>query len=309
MKPMLAGKFEPELVEKQLPVCVQPKLDGIRILIKDGVAITRSLKPVRAVWLQELIQKDKNLLEGLDGEITSGSATSSSVYRDTNSSIMSFDKPSKFVINVFDNFLLSGGFLERLQYLKESSLPDYCEIVETHTVQTLQKIYEYDELFLSLGYEGTIIRSPTGKYKYGRSTPREGLLIKLKSFKDSEAIITGFTERMHNENSATINELGYMERSSHKENMIPMNTLGAILATGKFPNGKTYRIRIGTGFSEAERKRLWEDRAKLKGAIVKFKYFEGGIKEAPRFPVFLGFRDRLDTDEEVQTLRQGDLFL
>jgi DNA ligase-1 len=32
----------------------------------------------------------------------------------------------------------------------------------------------------------------------------------------------------------------------------------------------------------------------LAGKIAKYKHFEVGVKEAPRFPVFLGFRNPLD---------------
>jgi DNA ligase-1 len=35
-------------------------------------------------------------------------------------------------------------------------------------------------------------------------------------------------------------------------------------------------------------------RKKLLGKIVKYKYQEIGVLEKPRFPVFLGFRDKED---------------
>jgi DNA ligase-1 len=48
---------------------------------------------------------------------------------------------------------------------------------------------------------------------------------------------------------------------------------------------------IGTGFDSEMRKDLWKRRDEIIGKICKFKYFGQGIKIAPRFPVFLGFRD------------------
>ena len=51
---------------------------------------------------------------------------------------------------------------------------------------------------------------------------------------------------------------------------------------------------IGSGFTEEERVKLWRKRFILVDKIVKYKYFPVGQKEAPRHPVFLGFRDWRD---------------
>ena len=51
---------------------------------------------------------------------------------------------------------------------------------------------------------------------------------------------------------------------------------------------------IGTGFTDAERQHIWDNQNKYLGALVKFKYFPVGGYEAPRHPVFAGFRDRRD---------------
>jgi len=46
LRPMLATPFEEARVKKQLPVFAQPKYDGIRCLIKDGIGYSRTLKPI-----------------------------------------------------------------------------------------------------------------------------------------------------------------------------------------------------------------------------------------------------------------------
>jgi DNA ligase-1 len=51
-------------------------------------------------------------------------------------------------------------------------------------------------------------------------------------------------------------------------------------------------FEIGSGFSAADRIRLWKD--KPIGRIVKYKSQPVGVKDKPRFPVFLGFRDEKD---------------
>ena len=43
---------------------------------------------------------------------------------------------------------------------------------------------------------------PNAPYKQGRSTVREGYLLKVKTFLDDEATVVRFEERMHNGNEA-----------------------------------------------------------------------------------------------------------
>ena len=51
---------------------------------------------------------------------------------------------------------------------------------------------------------------------------------------------------------------------------------------------------IGSGFTEEQRREIWNKQVELIGSIVKYKYFEVGVKDKPRFPIFLGFRDKRD---------------
>ena len=71
--------------------------------------------------------------------------------------------------------------------------------------------------------EGIILRLPSAEWKNGRSTPKSQESVKLKFFEQQEYKIVDVVERMHNSNEAKVNQLGYTERSNHKDNMIPMN--------------------------------------------------------------------------------------
>jgi DNA ligase-1 len=51
---------------------------------------------------------------------------------------------------------------------------------------------------------------------------------------------------------------------------------------------------LGTGFTSGQRRDLWVGRGKLKGKLVKYKFQPTGVKDKPRFPVFIGFRDARD---------------
>lgn len=308
MQPMAAGPYHPAKVEPHLPVYVQPKLDGIRMFVRDGVAYTRSLKEVRSEQVQEYVSSNAEILEGLDGEVIAGEPTADDCYRRTASSVMSFNKPDDITFHVFDIWNSDQQFIRRLSHLENLSLPSFCSLVEAKLVGSIKEIDDYQHQLLESGHEGVIIRNPKGLYKFGRGTATKCDLIKMKKFIDAEARIVGFEEFMHNENTASVNELGYTERSSHKENLIPGGKLGALLAVGEFEDGSTYNVRIGTGFDMAQRQEIWDNRDKYLGSLVKFKYFPTGGKVAPRHPVFLGIRDQDDLPPSRKQPSQTELF-
>lgn len=309
MKPMLAGKYDETIICQKLPIIAQPKLDGIRLLIRDGIAWTRSLKPLRSTWVQSWVGNHKEQLDGLDLEIVTGSPVAPDAYRRTSSAVMSYDNNdalnSKFY--VFDKWDSPDRFIDRYLELETLDLPSFCEILETVTISTMGELSFYETNTLKKGHEGVILRDPEAYYKFGRSTPKEAALIKMKRFLDTEATIVATHELRHNANEQTTNELGYSQRSGHQDNLVPMDTLGAIQCVGHWPDGSEYEVRIGTGFDEETRLRLWREREQLIGRVVKFKYFPTGVKEAPRFPVFLGFRDPDDMDQKPEN-QQLSLF-
>ena len=101
--------------------------------------------------------------------------------------------------------------------------------------------------------------------------------------------VIGFEERMHNNNEATTNELGYTERSSCKENLIPMNTLGSLVL--KYGDSE---FRCGTGFSDAQRQEIWDNKESYVGKLASIRYMSVGMDKLPRCPSFLGWRDEDD---------------
>ena len=137
-------------------------------------------------------------------------------------------------------------------------------------------------------------RDPAGLYKFGRSTLKEQGLMKLKRFFDAEARILAFEEQMQNDNESIVNALGNKERSTKKAGMRGKGTLGAIKVVGTSGTFANVEFHIGSGFNDELRDEIWKAQDKFLGQIVKFKYFELGSKDAPRFPVFLGFRDARD---------------
>jgi DNA ligase-1 len=136
-----------------------------------------------------------------------------------------------------------------------------------------------------------MIRQPGSKYKCGRSTLKEQILLKLKRFYDAEAKVIGFEEKMKNDNKLERDEFGLAKRSSKKDGMIPADTLGALIVEDLKTGVK---FGLGSGFDDELKKEIWSHQRKYKNKIVKYKYQSVGVKDAPRFPVFLGFRSKLD---------------
>lgn len=300
VKPMLA--VEADLDSIRFPVFVDRKLDGIRALVKDGEVVSRSLKPIRNKHVQALFSH----LEGYDGELIVGSPTASDVFQVTTSGVMSTEGEPDVTFHVFDKWDEEGDYWDRCDIIHDAThrshfdgetlehiqLDEHIKPTNPSLCQTKEQVLAVHEQYIEEGYEGTMLRSPEQPYKFGRSTKKSQHLLKLKNFVDDEFVVVGFKERMHNANELTTNALGYAERSGHAENKIPMGTLGSLI----LENGDD-TFDCGTGFDDATRQWIWDNREDLEGKLVKVKYQTAGVKDKPRFPVFhednnfVGFRD------------------
>lgn len=283
-KPLLSATIE-DTSALQYPALVSTKLDGIRCIVIDGVACSRNLKPIRNAYVQACIGKPE--YNNLDGELIVGDPFAKDCYLKTNSGVMSGDGEPDFMFHVFDiiNFP-DWQFVDRLGSVP-TNLP-FVTRVEHKVVKSEVELLEIESELLAKGAEGVMVRSITGKYKFGRSTLRDGILGKLKRFADAEYEVVGYQERMHNGNEATKDALGRTERSMHQENMIGRGDLGALIL--RTADGQTFNC--GTGFNDVQRRELWQIKDNgLIGRWAKVKSFMIGVKDLPRFPVFLGFRD------------------
>ena len=290
-KPMLAASLE-TIDSIKFPVYATPKLDGIRCLKIDGQIVSRTFKPIRNA---ELAAAVKDLLpDGSDGELIMGGT-----FQNTTSMVMSADKTignNKAYFYWFDYLVEDPKkpYLERIDDMKNfvekhpsiltASFVKIVPLIPTE-INTVEELLKYESEVLEQGFEGVMIRSATGPYKFGRSTLKEGSLVKMKKFDDDEAIVVGFNELTKNTNEKTKDEFGYAKRSSHKSGKVDQDTLGSLDV-----NWNGIHFSIGSGFTADQRKEFWNDRDNLLRKIVKFKYFATGMKEAPRFPIFLGFR-------------------
>jgi DNA ligase 1 len=285
-KPTLA--CEAELDKLKFPLYASPKLDGIRCSIVNGAALTRTLKAIPNRTVSEQLSIDG--LSGLDGELIVGPPNAHDVYRTTVSGIMSRDGAPEYTYHVFDIHNLEGGWQTRYDALYDAvSGVGRIQVLPHTLIFGHDELVDYEQRMLRDGYEGVILRHPDAPYKFGRSTMREGYLMKLKRFMDAEAEVIGVIEELHNGNEAQTNELGRTKRSSHKENKTGKGRMGALLVRDL---NIGVEFQIGTGFTDADKEWWWS--GSRTGLIVKYKYFPVGVKDLPRHPVYLGLRDSSD---------------
>lgn len=284
MKPMLAVNIEIEAV--RFPCYASAKIDGVRGVVVNGQIVSRSLKPIPNVHVTKLFSHD--WLNGYDGELVVGASTATDVYRKTNSAVSRHDGTPKITFYVFDNYLAHGTFEQRLPTLRGGA---GVVILDQRLINNTEQLLAFEAQQLTLGYEGLILRNPKGGYKYGRSTAKEQGMIKIKRFQDSEAVILEVLEEYENTNAKSTNELGNSKRSSHQAGMKPKGRAGA-LRVREMNTGVEFSI--GTGMNADDRAFFWLHREAVIGKIVKYKSFLIGVKDAPRFPVYLGGRGAWD---------------
>ena len=286
---MLAAQADLRVLK--YPVLASPKLDGVRAVVNERQLLSRSLKPIPNRYITDLLARPK--LHGFDGELILGDPWGPTVYRDTVSAVMSRDGRPELRYYVFDLWGTPFNYEERwhelLRLTEKLTLP--VDLVESIVIENRAQLDEYEAAAVAKGFEGVMLRSPKAPYKHGRSTVSEGYLLKLKRFEDSEALVIGIEEEMHNANEAQTNELGRTKRSSAKDGLVGKGTMGALVV-----RDLTTRVEfnIGTGFTAEDREWWWYDwhnRDRTKPYwVIKYKHFPVGTKDKPRHPVYLGLR-------------------
>jgi DNA ligase-1 len=312
----MKGELAPaDLSKLRYPLIASEKIDGWRCLVADinwaranipcepkhrpyfdaaqhCIALSASNKPISNRYVQRML--DRPELAGCDGELIA-----SEKFNETSSAFASFGGEPSFAFHIFDRFDEPNlPFSSRLFSLYGKKLPDCGDNVNLiwHSQCTLEfalALDSYIERKLSLNAEGVIVRDPAGLYKYGRSTVRQQWMLKIKNFQDAEAVVVGWEELMHNENEPEVSQMGLQKRSHHQAGKILGGKLGALVCISTQYTGLTGtgpRFKIGTGFDDQTRCLLWAMRKSLPGKIVKYKSMTHGVLEAPRHPVFLGFR-------------------
>jgi DNA ligase 1 len=293
-RPMLAADASNDLAKLRYPIVVTPKLDGVRAIIRADGVWSRSMKLIPNRNVQKLALN--KYLHGLDGELIAGEPTASDVYRRSQKACATADSQDPVTFMAFDcyDFNDDVGYWTRISEANErvaDSLEELAVFVNADKVHNEAALREMEENYLGIGYEGLILRAVEGKYKQGRSTLKEQGMLKVKRFVDSEAEVISMEEELHNGNAATESAIGTTERSSHKAGMTGKGRMGA-LNVRDVTSGVTFKI--GSGFTAEDREWFWKHPLDLKPLVVKYKSFLIGVKDKPRFPVYLGLREGWD---------------
>jgi DNA ligase-1 len=300
-RPMKGAKVEnADLHLLKFPLYVSLKLDGIRCLVKDGKALTASLKPIPNKFTREFLESDP-AFEGFDGELLLREPCEFNLI---SSAFMSQDGEPDFVYHVFDLHFPGVDFVSRLSMLSSLSTGSgylygnrRLKPVVHFNCTCLDHLIKAEAWALEHNYEGVMLRQPDLPYKFGKASIKQGHLLKRKPMDKSEAIIYGFEEGEENTNEATLNERGLSTRSSAKEGKIPNGTLGKLLVRNK--RFGDFKIGTGKGLDFPLRKAIWGDQQGYLGRIIQFSFQEMGTLDKPRIPIYQNFRDPADMDPEL----------
>lgn len=283
---------KPELVDGKREFAISTKIDGCRcVAIKENgnvKLVSRQGKP----WLgcKEIEQAIKNLpIDNfvLDGEITIKdfmNYPSKDVYKMTTKIISTKDEEKKGVcLNIFDSLPLNQWNEKRCvqpYYSRHLFLSELSSDNKSDALNFLEDIYtgndvsKIEELMKGIvreqDWEGLVIKFTDSVYEWKRSKN----WLKVKAFDEMDLIVTGVEEGTNS------NE----------------GKLGALICEIEHPELGHIEAKVGSGYSEEERNRLWNMKDELIGRVISVQYFEQTENTSThikslRFPVFLELKE------------------
>ncbi len=293
-KPMLsadASNFD--LNKIRWPMLVSPKLDGLRCIVWEGVAYSRNGKPFRNHFVQEWASDKHNL----DGELIVGSPTDPDCLN-ISKAVTAFNGQPDFTFWLFDCIEApSTKFINRLDFVQDEMCgEDRIELVPHFQVVGVDSFAFHEAQFVNEGYEGVMLRHPTGPYKHGRSTMNEQYLMKYKRFIDGEAVVVRLEEGHTNTNTLERDELGRAKRSFVKEGLVGNGMVGTLICQDPVWG----EIRVAPGkITHDQRRSIWwhyqnktvNSELTLIGKTIHWRSFGYGTKDAPRFARYYGIRE------------------
>jgi DNA ligase-1 len=289
-KPQLAPNETVNLDTLAYPLMASTKIDGIRMIVRDGKLFTRSLKPQMSSSIQSRFaflaeySKDNNIL--LDGELYSPSISFSELSgqcRAYNASIA-----ADLAFYCFDLLhepcekIQQRTYKERVIHIvcaETSIMNDYFQVVHTKVVNSRKEVEDYFEEVLAQGYEGLILRNPKSGYKFGRGTIKEGIIFKLKPFITMDDKIVDIIQATEVRDGAEkkINELGRSVTSKKKDDRILIEKAAAFVV---MYNGLPLKVTIAE--SDEKKIEIWKHQKNYIGKYVEYKGLKIGMKDLPR---------------------------
>ena len=183
--PMLANKWEDRQKYISEPFYVQPKLDGVRLIVSNKGCFSRTGKPVEGV---------DHLARGLkDGEYLDGECYAPNKTFEEITSMFKMN-PQSLEFHIFDYFDINRPNLTFEERKKRIT-------VDTFRVDKKSEVQGYHDLFVNQGHEGIMIRDASSTYEIGK---RSNYLLKYKAFQTEEYEIVDVKEGTGREKGAAI---------------------------------------------------------------------------------------------------------
>ena len=252
--PMLANKWEDRKKYISEPFFVQPKLDGVRLLVSKDGGISRTGKIVPGT---EILGKGLK-----EGQYVDGEAFDPNLNFEELTSTFKTD-PLKLKFHVFDYFDLNKldmTFEKRWEKVKSLKNAHY-EYVETTLVTSRDHVPSVHEKHVKGGHEGTMIRDRDSVYEVGQ---RSNYLLKFKDFQTEEYEIVG-------------------AKTGHGRDA------DAVVWVCKTKDGQQFTARPeGT---IAQREEDYKNREKFMGKMLTVRFQNLTTLGVPRFPVGVVVRD------------------
>jgi len=300
-KPMQPCNADMDKIE--YPCYAQRKWDGLKLIIRGKYPniqyLGRSMKPPVNKWLIEYLNSIFDAFPdtefNLSCEIQAGGSLDgcdglfSAKYR-------SFDD---IMIHVFDETTYLDLPRRERDYKAQMAVQEInhasVRYVPIHMFNSEDELLAFHaENEANVSTDGTVVIRMDLPFKSGKRTVNEGYCVKIKDFKDAEATIIGFNERVENTNPRVLNPVnGKMERSTEQAGLIPQGDLGSFLCT---LDGEIFSV--GSGLNDKTRPEYWARRDELLGTKLKFKYQRLTKYGVPLLPVFLGLRSEIDMESE-----------
>ena len=316
--PLLAPNQEIDINKLSYPLLGSYKLDGCRLLPKDGRLVTRSLKNLPNKQLNEKFEflrkfSETNVMP--DGEIyahgipfqfivscfmtqdyTAKSAIKNweklCVEHDFNMSRQEvFDKLKFYCFDVVYNEEYSTPFEKRYRNLEllhiESDINNLCVRVDHKILNNPQEVEEYFQEALENGYEGLILRNPTGIYKFDRASIKQNIIFKYKPFVTTDTIIKGITQatQVNADAEKTVNEKGRSVTSKKAGDRHLIEK-----AQGFIVEFEGKELTVPIAMTDEQKKYIWTHQEEYVGKYIEYKYMAVGMKDVPRIPKFVRMR-------------------
>ena len=258
--PMLANKWEDREKYISEPFYVQPKLDGIRLLVSKGGGISRTGKIIPGT---EILGKGLEAGQYVDGEAFDPNLN----FEELTSTFKT--NPLKLKFHVFDFFDLRAEalardkmtFEQRWEYVKDSIYNPHYEYVKTTLVKSKKDLPLIHQKHIEEGHEGTMIRDRFSVYEVGQ---RSNYLLKHKDFQTEEYEIVGAKEGTGREK-------------------------GTVILVCKTQSGQEFTVRP-EGTLET-RKNYFKNKNNFFGKLLTVKFQNLTSLGIPRFPVGIVIRD------------------